>query len=105
MVLAQGGELRIMLYGKYSLKHFLGTQPEAQSGCPLVKWYSKRQARKLVESAGFRVVSIEKTHIFPYRIKDYIQGRYVIDWPWTWIPKEALEPYLGHHLLIRAVKA
>ena len=29
-----GGELRIMLYAKHSIKNWLGEQPEAQAGCP-----------------------------------------------------------------------
>lgn len=102
------GELRIMLYAKYSVKHLMGTQPEAQNGCPLVKWYSARQARRLLESCGFRVVSIEKTHIFPWKISEYIQHRFVKDWPWRWMPKwmfSICERLGGHHLLIVAVKA
>jgi SAM-dependent methyltransferase len=52
------GELRIMLYAKWSWKHlFTRQQPEAQAGCPYVKWYSKREARKLVEDCGFHVRS------------------------------------------------
>jgi SAM-dependent methyltransferase len=107
-VLNRDGELRIMLYAKYSLKHLLGTQPEAAHGCPLVKWYSAREARKLLESCGFRVVSIEKTHIFPWRIKDYREHRFVKAFPWNICPPwlfRQLEHILGHHLLIVAVKA
>lgn len=102
------GELRIMLYAKYSWKHFWHMQPEAQPGCPHVKWYSKREAKELLESCGFRVVSIEKTHIFPWRIKDYIEHGFVRAFPWNVIPRRWfawLESKLGHHLLIKAVKA
>jgi SAM-dependent methyltransferase len=102
------GELRIMLYAKWSWKHlFTRQQPEAQAGCPYVKWYSKREARKLVEDCGFHVRSIEKTHIFPWRIKDYIEHRYKKAFPWNVMPKKLfdwLETILGHHLLIQAVK-
>src|SRR5713226_7180071 len=63
--LKQTGELRIMLYAKWSWKHLTRRQPEAQAGCPLVRWYSMHAARHLVESCGFKVRSIEKTHIFP----------------------------------------
>lgn len=106
-ILKNDGELRIMLYAKWSIKHLFRIQPEAQAGCPLVKWYSEREARKLLESCGFRVTSIEKTHIFPWRIKDYIEHRCVKAWPWRWMSDSLfhwLEHRLGHHLLIVAVK-
>jgi SAM-dependent methyltransferase len=106
--LAPGGELRVMLYARWSLKHLLGIQPEAQAGCPLVRWYSERSARHLLESCGFRVLSIRKVHIFPWRIKDYVQYRYVKAFPWNVTPDwlfRKLELHIGHHLLIRAVKA
>ena len=99
------GELRIMLYAKWSIKHLFGIQPEAQAGCPLVRWYSKREARKLLESCGFEVVSIEKTHIFPWRISDYREHRFVKAFPWNITPKwlfRWLESKLGHHLLLVA---
>src|SRR5271154_5680816 len=46
--LAPGGELRIMVYAKRSLKNFLSEQPEAQAGCPLVRRYSRREIRALL---------------------------------------------------------
>lgn len=101
--LAEDGELRIMLYAKWSWKHlFTGQQPEAQAGCPLVRWYSMREARGLVESCGFEVVSIEKRHIFPWKISKYIERKYARAFPWNIVPEYWLEPYLGHHLLIQA---
>lgn len=97
------GELRIMLYATWSWKHlFTRQQPEAQAGCPLVRWYSMRAGRRLVESCGFEVVSIEKRHIFPWRIPDYMEHRYVRAFPWNIVPEYLLEHYLGHHLLIKA---
>jgi SAM-dependent methyltransferase len=103
--LKHSGELRIMLYAKYSLKHLFRRQPEASAGCPLVRWYSMREAKRLVESSGFRVTSIEKRHIFPWRIKKYRQHRYRKAFPWNIIPEEWFERYLGHHILVKAVKA
>lgn len=105
--LKSGGELRIMLYAKNSLKHWLGHQPEAQAGCPLVRWYTKSEARKLVESAGFKVTSITKTHIFPYKLIEYKQDRLVKLWVYRLMPQfmfRWLEHMLGHHLLIVADK-
>jgi SAM-dependent methyltransferase len=99
------GELRIMLYARWSWKKLMGHQPEAQAGCPLVRWYTVREARRMVESCGFKVTSIRKTHIFPWRIPDYTQHKYVKAFPWNIIPHQWLEPWLGHHILLKAVKA
>ena len=107
-VLKDDGELRIMLYARWSWKKLMGHQPEAQAGCPLVKWYSKNEAVDLLESCGFKVVSIEKTHIFPWRVDEYRQHRFVKAFPWNICPRwlfKWLETKLGHHLLIVAVKA
>lgn len=101
------GELRIMVYAKYSLKKLLGQQPEAQAGCPLVKWYSGWEARRLLWNCGYRVVSIHKTHIFPWRLADYKAYRYIKAWPWRWMPGpifRILERMMGTHLLIVAKK-
>ena len=96
------GELRIMLYAKWSLKHLLGTQPEALAGCPLVKWYSEREARRLVESCGFEVVSVKKRHIFPWKIREYREHRFVKAFPWNIVRETWFESLLGHHLLLVA---
>jgi ubiquinone/menaquinone biosynthesis C-methylase UbiE len=106
-LLKRAGELRIMVYAKYSLKHLLGTQPEAQAGCPIVKWYSGWEARKLLWACGFDVVSINKTHIFKWTLSDYLEHRYVKHWAYRWMPDwmfHALERIGGHHLLIIAKK-
>ncbi len=106
-LLKPGGELRIMVYAKWSIKHLLRQQPEAQSCCPIAHTYTKKQARALVEAAGFQVESITKTHIFPYRIADYIQHRYVKLWPYRVMPARLfswLEARLGWHILIVARK-
>lgn len=103
--LKPGGELRIMLYARLSLKFLLGEQPEAQLGCPEVKLYTGYSARKLLQAFDFQVLSVRKTHIFPWKIKDYIEYRYVKRWPWShtpsWLFNQA-ERLLGHHLLIVA---
>jgi SAM-dependent methyltransferase len=106
--MADDGELRIMLYAKWSIKHLFGIQQEAQAGCPLVRWYSFRDVKKLLSSCGFKVLRIEKTHIFPWKIDEYIQHRFVKCWYYRIMPSwlfRRLEHILGHHLLIRAVKA
>ncbi len=104
-LLREDGELRVMLYAKWSIKNLLREQPEAQAGCPLVKFYSAWEARKLLWSCGFKIVSIQKRHIFPWRVKDYIEHRYVKRLFWRIIPATWLERLLGCHLLIVATKA
>jgi SAM-dependent methyltransferase len=102
------GELRLMLYAKWSLKHLLKEQPEAQAGCPIARMYTMKQARELLENTGFDVVSMRKTHIFPWRVSDYIQHRYVKRWYFRFMPERCfrwLKTVLGHHLLIVARKA
>src|SRR5579863_10335718 len=76
--------------------------PDAQSNCPLVRWYSVAGARRLVETCGFEVTSIEKRHIFPWRVDDYIQHHYVKAFPWNIVPHRSFESILGHHLLVKA---
>jgi SAM-dependent methyltransferase len=102
------GEFRIMLYAKWSIKRLFGFQPEAQAGCPLVRWYSGWEARHLLWHSGFIVESIHKTHIFPWQIDEYKEHRYVKLWYYRWMPAWAfrlLERALGTHLLIVARKA
>ena len=106
--LKMNGELRIMLYARWSLKNLLGWQPEAQADCPLARRYTERQACGLLQAAGFEVVSVRKTHIFPYQIPAYIEHRYVKRWGYRMLPGPVfrwLERCLGDHLLITARKA
>lgn len=105
--LRSGGELRIMLYAKHSLKTLQRRQPEAQANCPLVRWYSRRGAQRLVEEAGFKSVYVQRRHIFRFKISEYSRGVYVERWlsrrfwPDHW---QGLERWLGEHYLITAVK-
>jgi SAM-dependent methyltransferase len=106
--LKPGGELRIMVYAKWSLKHLLRGQPEAQAGCPIVRHYTKEEVVGLLFDAGFLLTSIEKAHIFPYRVKDYVEYRYVKHLPFRLLPRPVfswLETVLGNHLLVVARKA
>jgi SAM-dependent methyltransferase len=108
--------VKIMLYHKYSWKvfwilfwHFGWFNPkkyiakyaEAQVGCPVA--YSKKEAEELLKP--LKVISMKVAHIFPYKIKDYVQYRYVKEWYWCIIPKRLfqwLESKIGWHLLIEA---
>ncbi len=103
--LAPGGELRVMLYARHSLKFWFGEQPEAQPDCPVVKLYTAWSARKLLQAAGFEVLGVRKTHLFPWRVKDYVTHRYVRRWPYRLMPPwlfHGLEQLAGHHLLVVA---
>ncbi len=67
--------------------------------------YSKNEGLKLLERHGFRVTDITVDHIFPYRIPDYVQYRYVKVWYLRWMPPwlfRALERHFGWHLLLTA---
>lgn len=107
-LLKDDGELRIMLYSRWSFKRIFHGQPEAQAGCPIVRFYTPLQATILLEECGFAVESITKAHIFPWRIKDYVNYRYVKRWQYRWMPGfffRWLERHFGEHLLIVARKA
>jgi len=121
-VLKPGGEFRLMVYNRLSWKAFwiimtygkgrfwrwkelIPRYSEAQTGCPITWTYTPGEIRELLTTAGFVVDSIQKDHIFPYRIKDYIQHRYVKEWYWRLLPKPVfrwLERRLGWHLLVKA---
>lgn len=104
--LRTGGELRIMLYAKWSIKNLSGRQPEAQAGCPIATVYTADKVRELLYP-GFRIKSITKTHIFPWKVKDYIRYKYTPVWYKRCLPDfafHALERCLGWHLLVIAEK-
>jgi SAM-dependent methyltransferase len=118
--LKPGGELRIMLYSRYCWKVFwiylrygwrepwnvsriVAKYSEAQTGSPVTYVYSFSQVRKLL--AGFEIERMWKDHIFPYRIADYVQYRYVKNWYFRWMPESwfrALERKWGWHLMVVA---
>ena len=118
--LKPGGEFRLMLYSRYCWKVFwiymtygwrepwnlsriVAKYSEAQTGSPVTFVYSFQQAKELLKN--FEIVRMWKDHIFPYRISDYVQYRYVRKWYFRWMPKplfQWLERRLGWHLLIVA---
>jgi SAM-dependent methyltransferase len=119
---ATGSTLKLMVYHRYSWKvlwivlgygrgqfwrttELVARNSEAESGCPVTYTYSRREAQRLVESRGFRVSDLFVDHIFPYRIANYVQYRYVKAWPWSWLPQSAfrwLEKRFGWHLCLTA---
>lgn len=108
-LIASDGEFRLMLYARASWKDAMIAagfdQPEAQSGCPIARVFSHDEATQLLDSAGFRVTSIEQDHIFPYVIEKYVKYEYELQ-PWfAAMPRDmfrALERSFGWHLLIKA---
>jgi hypothetical protein len=57
----------------------------------------------LLENAGFRVTRVAVDHIFPYRVPDYVEYRYVKAFPFNVLPESAtraLERRLGWHLCV-----
>lgn len=119
---AAGATLKIMVYHRYSWKvlwivlgygkgqfwrtaELVARNSEAQTGCPVTYTYSRREARRLIESCGFCVTDLFVDHIFPYRIANYVQYHYVKAWPWNWTPQPAftwLEKHFGWHLCLTA---
>jgi SAM-dependent methyltransferase len=102
-------EFRLMLYARDSWKSMMINagidQPEAQTGCPIAKVYGYSEIANLL--SDYIIMSIEKTHIFPYVIDKYIKYDYEIQ-PWFKAMPEnmfkTLEKNLGWHTLIKCKK-
>jgi ubiquinone/menaquinone biosynthesis C-methylase UbiE len=119
---ATGGSLRLMVYNRRSwkvasivvrqghgrfwrTKEFVAEHSEAQTGCPVTYTYTRREARELVERSGFQVDDVRVDHVFPYRIRDYVEYRYVTEPYFRWVPDplfRAFERRFGWHLLVTA---
>ena len=122
---APGGTLKLMIYHRRSWKVFwivagqgrgcfwdadklVATYSEAQTGCPVTFTYTRREARELVEEAGFHVEDVRVDHVFPYRIRDYVEYRYVKEPYFRWMPESlfrAFERRFGWHVLVTAEAA
>jgi hypothetical protein len=67
--------------------------------------YSRDGGSRLLEQAGFDVLDVQVDHIFPYRVADYVQYRYVKRLPFRLMPHpaaRAVERRLGWHLCLTA---
>ena len=87
----------------WKLAELVAKNSEAQTGCPVTYSYTREEARELLETHGFKVRNVQADHIFPYRIKDYVQYRYVKEIYFRWMPQRmfrALERRFGWHLLL-----
>jgi 2-polyprenyl-3-methyl-5-hydroxy-6-metoxy-1,4-benzoquinol methylase len=121
-VVAPGGTLKLMVYHRHSWKVFwivaaqgrgrfwktdeyVAEHSEAETGCPVTFSYTRSGGRELVESSGFEVQDVSVDHVFPYRIRDYVQYRYVKEPYFRWMPDplfRAFERRFGWHLLVTA---
>jgi 2-polyprenyl-3-methyl-5-hydroxy-6-metoxy-1,4-benzoquinol methylase len=119
---APGGTLKLMVYHRHSWKVFtivaargrgrfwrldelVARYSEAQTGCPVTYTYTRHTGRQLVENAGFRVRELHVDHVFPYRIRDYVRYRYVMEPYFRVLPNplfRAFERRFGWHLLVTA---
>jgi 2-polyprenyl-3-methyl-5-hydroxy-6-metoxy-1,4-benzoquinol methylase len=89
----------------WKLPELVAAHSEAQTGCPVTHVYDREAGRGLLERAGFRVREVRVDHVFPYRIPDYVEYRYVREWHFRWMPDSlfrAFERRFGWHLLMTA---
>lgn len=115
-----GSTLKIMMYHRLSwkvlwivlgygrgqfwkLNDLVARHSEAQTGCPVTYIYSRQELRRLLHD--FPHIQMHVDHIFPYRIPDYVDYRYVKVWYFRWMPDKLfrwLEQRFGWHLMADA---
>ena len=118
-----GSTLKVMVYNRRSWKvlwmvlkyghgnfsrttELIAEHSEAQTGSPVTYAYTKRELEAMLSRHGFRVTELFVDHIFPWRIRDYVEYRYVKVWYFRWLPEtlfRRLERMLGWHLCATAV--
>ena len=79
---------------------------EAQTGCSITYTYVPREARQLLQ--GFRITDLWMVHIFPYRVRDYVNHRYVKVWYFRILPDRVIRwatRRVGRHLCVTAEAA
>jgi len=104
-MLKENGIFKLMLYARNSWKFFKIQnnldQYEAQNNVPIANTYTKEEVYELLKD--FNNIEINQTHIFPYKIKEYKEHKYVKEDYFEVMPTElfqCLEKNLGWHLLI-----
>lgn len=123
-VIHPNGELRLMVYSKWSYKLFwiiknyddavwafdesmdqvVAKYSEAQTGCPVTHTYSFEDVRRLL-SSHFAINSIWKDHIFKYEIEPYKRGEYIVEKEFAEMSEErfgSMCKELGWHTLVIA---
>jgi 2-polyprenyl-3-methyl-5-hydroxy-6-metoxy-1,4-benzoquinol methylase len=116
-----GTTLKLMVYHRYASKvlgilithgrgafwkldELIARHSEAQTGCPITYSYSRKSVVDLIGSA-FVIKDVRVDHIFPYRVADYVEYRYIKPWHLRYLPPIAfrwLERQLGWHLCVTA---
>jgi len=89
----------------WRLSEVVARNSEAQTGCPVTYTYTKTTLRQWLEQADFVVEDLFVDHVFPYRVRDYVNYRYVKGFPFNALPDpamRALERRLGWHLCVTA---
>lgn len=122
-LLADGGEVRFMVYSKVSFKLFrmmreynqwdmsqtdslIQCFSEAQSGCPITHTYTFDEVKALV--SDLKVEKIWKDHIFTWDVEAYKRHEWVKDRAWKYITPEQYAFWcqeLGWHTLVICSKA
>jgi ubiquinone/menaquinone biosynthesis C-methylase UbiE len=98
----------VLAYGKgrfWRIKRLIAENSEAETGCPVTYTYTRKEIRELMEAHGFKVEDIRTEHVFPYRIADYVQYRYVKVWYFRCLPRRLFswfERRCGWHLCVTA---
>ncbi len=94
-------------YGKgkfWKLDEMIATHSEAQTGCPVTYSYTKETVKDLL-GGGFEAEDVFVDHIFPYRIPEYVQYKYLKEWYFRFLPESVfrrLEKSFGWHLCVTA---
>jgi SAM-dependent methyltransferase len=89
----------------WRLREAVARNSEAQTGCPVTYTYTRHSLERLLGDHGFATDDMFVDHIFPYRVADYVQYRYVKGFPFRYLPPPAmrgLERRLGWHLCATA---
>jgi ubiquinone/menaquinone biosynthesis C-methylase UbiE len=89
----------------WNLDRAVARNSEAQTGCPVTYTYTRSSVKRVLETAGFAVENVFVDHIFPYRVAEYVQYRYVKAIPFRWMPDPVMrlvERRLGWHLCVTA---
>ena len=87
----------------WRLDEFVARHSEAETGCPVTYTYRPRDVAAMLP--GFTIREMWVDHIFPYRVHDYVQHRYVKVWYLRALPAPAfrwLERHFGWHLCVTA---
>lgn len=94
-------------YGKgkfWQLDKIIATHSEAQTGCPVTYSYTKNSVKDLLDD-GFQSQDIFIDHVFPYRIPEYVQYKYLKEWYFRFLPESLFRRFertFGWHLCVTA---